>query len=610
METADQGVTIALGSLSGLTPVAATQIQTEAIQVGLNNTINFGVRIDKTFANSLIILEATRAWNNSYGEDYFRSTMASIGMVLGLEHAGDLPQSTLMRLDPTFFAGTGPTINPNDAQLTASEERFEPIFPGNQDVIHGQYLHRPDGSDIDLYRFEVNLGDPSRAGLFTLETYAQRLANSSELDTNMHLYKQTQATGSTNFGVSNILSVEFTAVRPVSQGNQFQIYLTQSVRDGAPSISVYPNAIGIDLNATPGSESTVDEIIAAIQSSSEASHLVTVKLAKGIGSTKVGGNLLTQNPIILSGGKMDLISRNDDYFSRDSLIKVSLTSGVYFVGVSASGNDDYNAAIPGTGFGGQSQGKYEMRLTFRGQVGVNDVIQDVSTNAQSDPSVGFDGDGDGVAGGVYNFWFETRPLNRTLNFNAGGSAAIESRIVTVVGANGVTRVFEFSSDTIVSPGRIRIPYANGDTPSDLANKLASAIASQAALGVSTTVNGSSIVLQGERSITIDPALRLIDVVGKNIFVDKSAGPNADGSLQRPFNNIAGAGVPNAFASALPGDIVRIVGNGGSDGKLETIGDNVAYEIGIGLLPGVVLADGLTMDVPMGVTTMIDAGAIF
>ena len=610
VETADQGVTIALGSLSGLTPVAATQIQTEAIQIGLNNTINFGVRIDKTFASSLIILEATRAWNNSYGEDYFRSTMACIGMVLGLEHAGDLPQSTLMRLDPTFFAGTGPTINPNDAQLVASEERFEPIFPGNQDVLHGQYLHRPDGSDIDLYRFEVDLGDPSRAGLFTLETYAQRLANSSELDTNLQLYKQTQATGSTNFGVSNLLSVEFTAVRPGSQGNQFQIYLTQSVRDGAPSISVYPNAIGIDLNATPGSESTVDEIIAAIQSSSEASHLVTVKLAKGMGSTKVGGNLLTQNPIILSGGKMDLVSRNDDYFSRDSLIKVSLTSGVYFVGVSASGNDDYNAAIPGTGFGGQSQGKYEMRLTFRGQVGVNDAIQDVSTNAQSDPSVGFDGDGDGVAGGTYNFWFETRPLNRTLNFNAGGSAAIESRIVTVVGSNGATRVFEFSSDNFVSPGRIRIPYVNGNTSTDLANALASAIASQAALGVSATVNGSSIVLQGERSITVDPALRLIDVVGKNIFVDKSAGPNADGSLQRPFNNIAGAGVPNAFASALPGDIVRIVGNGGSDGKLETIGDNVAYEIGIGLLPGVVLADGLTMDVPMGVTTMIDAGAIF
>lgn len=610
VETADQGVTIALGSLTGLTPVAATQIKTTAIQVGLNNTINFGVRIDKTFANSLIILEATRAWNNSYGEDYFRSTMASIGMVLGLEHAGDLPESTLMRLDPTFFAGTGPTINPNDVQLTASEERFEPIFPGNQDVLHGQYLHRPDGSDIDLYRFEVNLGDPSREGLFTLETYAQRLANSSELDTNLHLYKQTQAKGVTNFGVSNLLSVEFTAVRPGSQGNQFQIYLTQTVRGGAPSISVYPNAIGIDLNATPGSESTVDEIIAAIQSSSEASRLVMVKLAKGSGSTRVGGNLLTQNPIITSGGKMELISRNDDYFSRDSVIKVSLNSGVYFVGVSASGNDDYNAAIPGTGFGGQSQGKYEMRLTFRGQVGIDDAIQDVSTNSLSDPSVGLDGDGDGVAGGIYNFWFETRPLNRTLNFNAGGSSAIESRIVTVVGANGATRVFEFSNDAIVSPGRIRIPYVNGNTASDLASALANAITSQSTLGVSAAVNGSSLVLQGERSITVDPALRLIDVVGKNIFVDKSAGPNADGSLSRPFNNIAGAGVPNAFASALPGDIVRIVGNGGGDGKLETIGDNIAYEIGIGLLPGAILADGLTMDVPRGVTTMIDAGAIF
>ena len=45
-------------------------------------------------------------------------------------------------------------------------------------------------------------------------------------------------------------------------------------------------------------------------------------------------------------------------------------------------------------------------------------------------------------------------------------------------------------------------------------------------------------------------------------------------------------------------------------NLATEADNFAYEVGMGLLPGSVLSDGATMDVPKGVTTMIDAGAVF
>ncbi len=62
--------------------------------------------------------------------------------------------------------------------------------------------------------------------------------------------------------------------------------------------------------------------------------------------------------------------------------------------------------------------------------------------------------------------------------------------------------------------------------------------------------------------------------------------------------------------AQPGDIVRIVGNGGVDGNIATEADNFAYEIGAGLLAGSTLTDGRAMEVPRGVTAMIDAGAIF
>ena len=89
-----------------------------------------------------------------------------------------------------------------------------------------------------------------------------------------------------------------------------------------------------------------------------------------------------------------------------------------------------------------------------------------------------------------------------------------------------------------------------------------------------------------------------------------SGPAAEGTLARPFNNISNPDVPNAFGSASYGDIVRIVGNGGLDGDLSTESDNFSYQIGTAEVGGAALNDGRAMNVPRGVTTMIDAGAIF
>jgi hypothetical protein len=603
VETSDLGLTIAAGPVSGI----ATPLGTTLINEG-----QFSVAIDPTFQNPLIVLSATNNWGTEYGASYTRTMAAAVGIALGLEHAGDLPETTLLRLDPTFLAGSGPLVDVNDIQLTASDEKYEPIVPGNQDILHASYLYRPDGTDIDLYRFEVDFGAGDRVGILTAETYAQRLGNSSPLDTELMLFRQQQASATTTMGATVPLSLRFEAVRSGAQGNQLQIFFTQTERGNAskPTILTYPNAISIDLNSTTGSESTVQDIIDAIKNSPAASSLVRVSLVTGAASTKVGDNLLSQNPVTLVGGGMQLVSQNDDYFSRDSLLTQSLGSGVYYLGVSASGNDNYNASIDGTGFGGQSQGNYDLRLTFRAAVDASQTIQDAIGSAPGDVAVGFDGDSDGVPGGSYDFWFQTRPLQRTLTFNAGASSALEGRTITVTGASGASQVFEFSSDTSIAAGRVRIAYTNGSTAGDLANALANAITSRGSLGVGAIANGVSLKLSGERSIAIDPLVKLIDVAGKTIFVDKSAGPNADGSLAKPFNNISGSGVPNAFSSTFPGDIVRIVGNGGVDNNLATEADNFAYEIGNGLLAGSVLSDGVSMDIPKGVTTMIDAGAVF
>ncbi len=65
-----------------------------------------------------------------------------------------------------------------------------------------------------------------------------------------------------------------------------------------------------------------------------------------------------------------------------------------------------------------------------------------------------------------------------------------------------------------------------------------------------------------------------------------------------------------MANARPGDIVRVVGNGGVDDDITTVGDNFAYEIGFGTLQNNVLSDGAALVVPKQVTMMIDEGAIF
>ncbi|MBX3420874.1 MAG: tandem-95 repeat protein [Pirellulaceae bacterium] len=622
VETVDLGLTIAVGAFNSLNVVPNTrQVTLPLIQVGTapNTTLAQpgSVRVDPAFNSSLIVLSAEpaagRPWSNQYGENFSRVMAASVGLVLGLANGGDLANSELMRFDPIFLAGNDPLIDGNDAQLNANDERYEPVFPGNQDILHAQYIHRPDSTDIDFYRFEINLGAADRVGSFVAETYAQRLADSSQLDTLLQLYRERNAMGQTTFNVGGLL-VEFESLRPGALGNQFQVFFTQSELGAGtlPGILVSDNAISIDLNSTQDSETTVQEILDAIAGSPEASRLVKARLMSGNAATRVGGRQLTQNPVRLVGGSFELIAQNDDYFSRDSLIRQTLGSGVYYIGVSASGNNQYNGSVQDSGFGGRTQGDYELRLDFRAGVNPSDTLQDTSGQFAGDRSMGLDGNLDGSPGGTYDFWFQTRPLNRTLTFNAGGSAALEGHTVTIVGANGTQRVFEFSSDLSVAPGRIRIGYDNNTTAAGLATAVANAINARTELGVTASANGIGMMLSGERSIALNVQLQQLNVItvgNRMIFVDKAAGPNADGSLAKPFNNIS-ATAANAFAAALPGDIVRIVANGGTDNNVATVENNFAYEIGRGVLAGSTLSDGLTMDIPKGVITMVDAGAVF
>ncbi|MFN6128852.1 MAG: tandem-95 repeat protein [Planctomycetota bacterium] len=590
VETPNSGLTMALGALGVLT----------GPNVQRRDSNFFGVRIDPNFQNSLAVFSADNSWKDNYGEDFTRAAAASIGLLLGLANAGDADPSTLMNFDDNFING-------------GTDRNFEPIFPGNLDVIRGSFLHRPESSDIDLYRFDVPAGPLGalRQGAFVAEVLAERQASSSPLDARLALFKQTQASAVSNLGAGGSVEVVFTAVAPGKLGNNLQIFVTRSNRGlgQPPSVTTFPNAIVIDLNSTANSESTLGDLITALSADPSASALVSITPKSGDLNTKLGNREITYSPIVLSGGSIDLIAQNDDYYGKDSLLRMNLTSGRYYIGVSASGNDKYDASIPDTGWGGRTQGQYDLRLTYRAQIEGSDVIRDVS-NQPNDLSVPLDGDADGRPGGVYDFWFDTRPLDRALNFNAGASTDLVGKIVTITGFSGVVRRFEFSTGGAIGSGNTRVLITPTSNAVNLAAALANAINSRPELGVTATASGTRVILKGERLVQLSPNLSVIDLEGKTIFVDKSAGQNADGSEARPFNNISGSGVPNAFAASIPGDIIRIVGNGGNDGKLETVGDNFAYEIGFGLLAGSVLADGQTMDIPKGVAVMVDSGAIF
>ena len=118
--------------------------------------------------------------------------------------------------------------------------------------------------------------------------------------------------------------------------------------------------------------------------------------------------------------KYRVLARNDDYYSDDPALEMYLQPGVYYVGVTAKGNTQYDPNIYDTGVGGVSQGDYQLRLTFKPR-GVDpnnpETFKDVSpTPWHLVDSTGtlLDGDADGVPGGVYNFWFNVQPESRTV----------------------------------------------------------------------------------------------------------------------------------------------------------------------------------------------------
>jgi len=133
---------------------------------------------------------------------------------------------------------------------------------------------------------------------------------------------------------------------------------------------------------------------------------------------------ISGSPTLTSSIQRSIISRNDDFIGTDSLINLNLTPGVYYIGVSSSGNTNYDPNITDSGWGGASNGMYELRLNFQAtpstptnpaKASLDSYVAPVDTGLNAlgqDAPQPLDGDANGTPGGTYNFWFNvTNPTS-------------------------------------------------------------------------------------------------------------------------------------------------------------------------------------------------------
>ena len=293
------------------------------------------------------------------------------------------------------------------------------------------------------------------------------------------------------------------------------------------------------------------------------------------------------------GVTREVIARNDDYYSSDSWLNMWLDAGTYYIAVTSTGNEGLNPETDDTGFGGTTEGLYHLNLSF---------VADSASTIVDATQTRLDGDSDGSPGGQFDFWFQSGPTifvdkmndtsgavdgdgslvnpydtisaalanagSRLVIPTAGGEAFSDGDSFLLNDGANPSVVFEFDQDGTTSPGAEPIVFEATQSPAELAITIAAAINNAEDLNVTATAVGSIVQLD---------QLEVLDVRGARSLLAAS-------------------------------NLVRILGNGGQDGSVDTIADNRPYLLGIDSadLP---LADGAGLFVPQGVTVMIDAGTL-
>lgn len=160
----------------------------------------------------------------------------------------------------------------------------------------------------------------------------------------------------------------------------------------------------------------------------------------------------------------ELVAQNDDYFSNDSFLELDLEAGNYFIGVSSTGNNDYDPTISDTGYGGLTDGKYDLRLR---------VVPTTGSQIIDEDGVALDGDDDGAPGGVFDFHFRSdntlfvdKANDTTLGDEGTGTAAdpydsIDQAVNAATAGDIIRIVANAGSDNDLSTIADNRPYLIG-----------------------------------------------------------------------------------------------------------------------------------------------------
>lgn len=332
---------------------------------------------------------ATQGSDATYGGSWFGTAVHEIGHLLGLGHSYDVPS----------IMGAG---------LTG-----EPVFPGDNDIIHLLRVFPDNSSDIDLYKFNI-----TQAGKLSAQTIAERLGSPSLLDSQITLYKEV-------------------------------------------------------------------------------------------------------------AGVRTIVARNDDFYSKDAGLEIALDVGTYYIGVTSTGNDNFDPTIPNSGNGGTSQGAYQLKLDFQPNSLATSGLRDATGRV-------LDGDHDGKAGGEYNSWFVVAPTVFVDKLApAGGSGTINAPFNTIggalaaVGSGSIVRIVgNGGADGDASTVADNVPYAIGRDYNVSQTPLADGATFQVPAGVTVMIDaGSLIKVRGQT----------IDVGTSSSGVDRSHG--ALQVLGTPVNNV-------------------------------------------------------------------------
>ncbi|UUO08812.1 GEVED domain-containing protein [Blastopirellula sp. J2-11] len=345
-------------------------------------------------------------------------------------------------------------------------------------------------------------------------------------------------------------------------------------------------------------------------------------------------------------GTRTVIARNDDYYSEDPFVELLLQQGTYYIGVSASGNNAYDPSIADSGFGGKTQGDYDLQIRFRPDstnsirdtgavlesgtsILVRNAAEDFGTDAQRSQSglhtiTLIDGNGTSV---TYELDFVDTPgVPATVQANNVAVQVLNSALASDIVDALVTAINGTSNFAIIATNvgnRIDLANAASNNPVDFSSlidandtmRITGGASEGAAIDgdLNGAVGGNyNFWFRAETPLeATTPSSELDQPLV--IYVDKTStrggqnNPALDGSLQRPFNNIQAA-LTLADQRGM-GDVIRIIGLAGNSDDPTTLADNLAYYIGYDTTAGQVLEDGQQLIIPKDVTVMIDEGAI-